>query len=167
MPSLSITDSSLRHSNPSKTPWGTKAFQNYLLTRTKSNPPSEWFEYDSSALLSRSKAPKGSLHILADTGSGDDFLKRGQLEPRTLEQAAKDAGREEGEVQVRMQEGFDHSYYFVSARSVALGIAVLLYCRSSVDRKRADLDVYARAYSVPRQVSQGIKQCIQYVLIML
>jgi S-formylglutathione hydrolase len=47
-----------------------------------------------------------------DVGTADDFLKKGQLEPQALVDAAK--GREEGEVQVRMQEGFDHSYYFVS-----------------------------------------------------
>ena len=101
-------------SNPSKTPWGIKAFSNYLRTLTKSNPPSEWWPWDSSHLLSNTTAPKGSLHILVDTGTADDFLKKGQLEPQTLEEAAKNAGRGEGEVTVRMQEGFDHSYYFVS-----------------------------------------------------
>lgn len=40
-------------------------------------------------------------------------MKDGQLEPKALEQAAKEAGRE-GEVEVRMQEGYDHSYFFVS-----------------------------------------------------
>lgn len=58
--------------------------------------------------------PKGQLHILADVGTGDKFLKDGQLEPETLKDAAKDAGREIGEVEVRMQDGYDHSYFFVS-----------------------------------------------------
>jgi len=65
--------------------------------------------------LINSKAEKGSLHILVDVGSGDDFYKKGQLEPETFKKAAEDAGRG-GEVNVRMQDGFDHSYYFVSPR---------------------------------------------------
>jgi S-formylglutathione hydrolase len=31
-----------------------------------------------------------------------------------LEEAAKQNGREKGEVEIRMQDGFDHSYYFIS-----------------------------------------------------
>lgn len=100
--------------NPSRTPWGIKAFSNYLDARTKSSPPAEWLEYDSSHLLSSSTAPKGSLHILVDVGTEDNFLKQGQLEPKTLEEAAKASGRGKEEVEVRMQEGFDHSYYFIS-----------------------------------------------------
>jgi S-formylglutathione hydrolase len=103
------------HSNPSKTPWGTKAFKGYLSSpgpSDSSNPPDEWLQYDSTHLLANSKADKGSLHILVDVGTADDFLGKGQLEPDVFEKAAKEAGRE-GEVEVRMQEGFDHSYYFV------------------------------------------------------
>lgn len=91
-----------------------KAFTNYLLTRTRSSPPAEWLDFDSSHLLSTTKATPGSLHILVDTGSADDFLAKGQLEPKTLEEAAHASGRKMGEVEIRMQEGFDHSYYFVS-----------------------------------------------------
>lgn len=65
--------------NPSRTPWGKKAFGNYINPSTRSLPPVEWLAYDSSHLLSRSEAPKGALHILVDTGSGDQFLKDGQL----------------------------------------------------------------------------------------
>jgi len=103
--------------NPSKTPWGVKAFKNYLSTVTKSSPPSKWLEHDSSHLLSTTKAPAGSLHVLVDVGTKDDFLKKGQLEPQTLEEAAKASGRKDGEVEVRMQDGFDHSYYFISTFS--------------------------------------------------
>lgn len=35
-------------------------------------------------------------------------------EPHALEEAAKQNGRGEDEVNIRMQEGFDHSYYFIS-----------------------------------------------------
>ncbi|ORX37429.1 putative Carboxylesterase [Kockovaella imperatae] len=103
--------------NPSRTPWGTKAFQNYLLTRTRSSPPSEWTPYDASHLLSSIDAPKGSLRMLVDTGSADDFLKKGQLEPDALKEAAKASGRGEDEVQIRLQDGYDHSYYFISTFS--------------------------------------------------
>jgi S-formylglutathione hydrolase len=65
--------------NPSMTPWGKKAFGNYINPTTRSMPPVEWANYDSSRLLAKSEAPKGSLHILVDTGSADQFLKDGQL----------------------------------------------------------------------------------------
>lgn len=65
--------------NPARTPWGKKAFGGYINPTTRSLPPVEWAAYDSSMLLSRSEAAKGSLHILVDTGSGDQFLKDGQL----------------------------------------------------------------------------------------
>jgi S-formylglutathione hydrolase len=41
-------------------------------------------------------------------------LIRFPREPQTLQEAAKQNGRDESEVQVRMQEGYDHSYYFIS-----------------------------------------------------
>ncbi len=102
------------NSNPSRTPWGKNAFSNYINPSSRSLPPVEWLAYDSSHLLSRSEAPKGDLHVLVDVGTEDKFLKDGQLEPDALTQAAKEAERQDGEVQVRMQDGFDHSYYFVS-----------------------------------------------------
>lgn len=104
-----------RRSNPSRTPWGKNAFSNYINPSSRSLPPVEWLAYDSSHLLSRTEAPKGSMHVLVDVGTEDKFLKDGQLEPDALTRAAEEAGRQDGEVQVRMQDGFDHSYYFVSA----------------------------------------------------
>jgi S-formylglutathione hydrolase len=111
LPSIQLPQLTL-HSNPSLTPWGKNAFSNYLSPTTKSYPPREWLTYDSSYLLLQSSAPKGSLRILVDVGTEDGFLKDGQLEPQALEKAAEK--REKGEVKIRMQEGFDHSYYFVS-----------------------------------------------------
>lgn len=43
-----------------------------------------------------------------DVGTDDQFLKQGQLQPQALEKAGKKG------VEVRMQDGYDHSYYFVS-----------------------------------------------------
>jgi S-formylglutathione hydrolase FrmB len=104
------------HSNPSKTPWGIKAFTNYLgpPSASSADPPKEWLAYDSTHLLKTSTAAKGSLHILVDVGTADDFLGKGQLETGVFEKVARECGRGEGEVQVRAQEGFNHSYYFVS-----------------------------------------------------
>lgn len=89
-------------------------------------PPVEWLAYDSSHLLSRTEAPKGSLHVLVDVGTEDKFLKDGQLEPDALTRAAEEAERQDGEVQVRMQDGFDHSYYFVSQGRVQWSREVLI-----------------------------------------
>jgi S-formylglutathione hydrolase len=47
-------------------------------------------------------------------GTGDNFYKQGQLLPENFSGAAKDAGYDEMQVRVRAQEGYDHSYFFVS-----------------------------------------------------
>ncbi len=44
----------------------------------------------------------------------DNFYKQGQLLPENFVNAAKSAGYDEAQVQVRSHEGYDHSYYFVS-----------------------------------------------------
>ncbi|OXG73610.1 S-formylglutathione hydrolase [Cryptococcus neoformans var. grubii Br795] len=85
--------------NPAAVPWGINAFSNYL------SSSSSWLAYDSSALLPQfADEPK----ILVDVGTDDQFLKQGQLQPQTLEKAGKKG------VEVRMQDGYDHSYYFIS-----------------------------------------------------
>ncbi|OCF54244.1 S-formylglutathione hydrolase [Kwoniella mangroviensis CBS 10435] len=91
--------------NPSRTPWGINAFTNYLDAKTRSSPPSEWLPYDSTHLLQNYQ---GESNILIDVGSEDDFLKKGQLEPQAISSLNKKG------VEVRMQDGFDHSYYFIS-----------------------------------------------------
>ncbi|KIR97287.1 S-formylglutathione hydrolase [Cryptococcus deuterogattii 2001/935-1] len=85
--------------NPAAVPWGTNAFSNYL------SSSSSWLDHDSSALLPEFA---GELKILVDVGTEDQFLKQGQLQPQTLEKAGKKG------VEVRMQDGYDHSYYFIS-----------------------------------------------------
>ena len=88
--------------NPTNVPWGHKAFSNYL-----GEDRSTWEAYDASLLL---KANGSKLAILVDQGTKDGFLEP-QLHPHTLETAAKQAG---AKLELRMQEGYDHSYYFVS-----------------------------------------------------
>ena len=48
--------------------------------------------------------------LLVDQGSADNFLK-GQLKPELLEEACAKAGIP---LTLRRQEGYDHSYYFIS-----------------------------------------------------
>ena len=51
------------------------------------------------------------LPILIDQGEADEFLD-GQLKPWLLQDAADAVGHP---VYLRMQPGFDHSYYFVAS----------------------------------------------------
>lgn len=51
------------------------------------------------------------LPILVDQGDRDDFLE-GQLKPQVLQAAAKAAAHP---LTLRMQPGYDHSYYFIAS----------------------------------------------------
>jgi len=93
--------------NPTKCPWGEKAFSGYLqggVEEAKS-------KYDATELISKSKEP---VHILVDFGTADNFYKQGELLPENFLKAARDSGYDEFQVRVRSQEGYDHSYYFIS-----------------------------------------------------
>lgn len=91
--------------NPTSCPWGEKAFKGYL-----GGDESAWKAWDASALAAQYAGPK--LPVLADTGTADGFLKDGQLRPEALEAAA--AGNAHLEFQSRMQDGYDHSYFFIA-----------------------------------------------------
>ena len=86
---------------PSSCPWGEKALGNYL-----GPDRSTWAQWDATELV---KAGKRTSHILIDQGSADQFLE-GELHPHLFEAACKDAGQA---LHLRMQEGYDHSYYFM------------------------------------------------------
>jgi len=90
---------------PSQVPWGQKAFSAYL-----GDDQSTWANYDSLALMKQSAHGK-KLPLLIDQGSGDEFLAE-QLKPELFAQAAKDANYP---MTLRMQDGYDHSYYFISS----------------------------------------------------
>ncbi|KAK5171850.1 uncharacterized protein LTR77_003486 [Saxophila tyrrhenica] len=90
--------------NPSKCPWGEKAFSGYF----GENDKQRWSEHDATELLP--KYPDNT-DILIDVGTGDNFYKQGQLLPENFEKAAKDAGKN---VKVNYREGYDHSYFFIS-----------------------------------------------------
>lgn len=86
---------------PMQCPWGRKAFSNYLGADAES-----WREYDASHLVAR-KAFPGT--ILIDQGTADKFLTE-QLLPEKFSAAAARSGQS---LNLRMQPGFDHGYYFI------------------------------------------------------
>ena len=90
-------------SNPMNCPWGEKAFSLYL-----GEERSRWREWDASVLIAEAEE---KLPILVDQGDRDDFLE-GQLKPQALQAAAKAAGHP---LTLRMQPGYDHSYYFIAS----------------------------------------------------
>ncbi|MBW3695015.1 S-formylglutathione hydrolase [Vibrio sp. T187] len=90
-------------SNPMQCPWGQKAFSQYLGSDIES-----WKQYDSSELL---KSTPTTLPILVDQGEADNFLVE-QLKPEQLIEAAK---VHDTNLELRMQPGYDHSYYFISS----------------------------------------------------
>ncbi|XP_066917373.1 S-formylglutathione hydrolase-like [Clytia hemisphaerica] len=91
--------------NPMKCPWGLKAFLGYLGENQES-----WKGYDSCELVKTYSGPK--IEILSDQGNEDGFLKQDQLLPDNLVQAA--ASNNNVGLISRMQDGYDHSYYFIA-----------------------------------------------------
>ncbi|KAF8213252.1 carbohydrate esterase family 1 protein [Mycena galopus ATCC 62051] len=93
--------------NPVNCPWGQKAFKGYL----QGGVGEAAEQYDATELIKKRVDP---VHILIDYGTGDNFYKQGQLLPENFLKAARDAGHNERQVAVRSQDGYDHSYYFIS-----------------------------------------------------
>ncbi|KAF8366183.1 hypothetical protein PRIPAC_84012, partial [Pristionchus pacificus] len=89
--------------HPTECDWGKTIFGEYLGEEAKE----EWKKFDSSILLAAYSGPVRS--ILVDQGTEDNFLKQDQLQPESL----KSNGT--ATVEVRMQPGYDHSYYFVAS----------------------------------------------------
>jgi S-formylglutathione hydrolase len=87
---------------PMQCPWGQKAFTNYL------GPDQQtWREHDATQLVARKPFP---AHILIDQGAADQFLADQQLLPEKFAAAAAAAGQK---LNLRMQPGYDHGYYFI------------------------------------------------------
>lgn len=89
--------------NPVESAWGQGCFTAYLGT-----DKTTWAEYDAVELI---KAGARCADILIDQGTADEFLTDGQLQPERLEQACGAAGIP---LQVRRQQGYDHSYHFIA-----------------------------------------------------
>ena len=86
---------------PMQCPWGKKALSNYL-----GSDPQKWREYDATELVARQPFAN---HILIDQGTGDQFLAE-QLLPEKFAAAAARSGQA---LNLRMQPGYDHGYYFI------------------------------------------------------
>jgi S-formylglutathione hydrolase len=88
--------------SPLNCPWGHKALGGYL-----GEDRATWAEYDACALIDNgARLPD----LLVDQGEGDNFLTE-QLKPELLQAACDTAGQP---LTLRMQPGYDHSYYLIS-----------------------------------------------------
>ena len=87
---------------PSRVPWGEKVFSAYLGSQNRE----AWLDYDACALLEKTS---WASPILIDQGDSDSFLDE-QLKPHLF---AEIAARKAIALELRMQRGYDHSYYFI------------------------------------------------------
>lgn len=91
--------------NPCSVPWGIKAFSTYL-----GEDKNAWLEWDSCALMYASNA-QDAIPTLIDQGDNDQFLAD-QLQPAVLAEAAR---QKAWPMTLRIQPGYDHSYYFIAS----------------------------------------------------
>jgi S-formylglutathione hydrolase len=89
-------------SAPMDCPWGHKALGGYL-----GDDRASWRAYDATALIEDGARVS---EILVDQGAADNFLVD-QLKPELLQAACEKAGIP---LRLRMQPGYDHSYFFIS-----------------------------------------------------
>lgn len=87
---------------PSQVPWGYKAFSGYL-----GDDREVWKKHDACELV---KQYADDTEILIDQGLADNFLDE-QLKPELFEAACRESGQK---LNLRLHEGYDHSYYFIS-----------------------------------------------------
>jgi S-formylglutathione hydrolase len=85
-------------------PWGEKALAGYL-----GNDHARWREYDATALI-EDRGWSGPP-LLVDQGTKDQFLDV-QLKPDLLQAACSERNVP---LELRMQDGYDHSYFFISS----------------------------------------------------
>ena len=89
--------------SPSQCPWGHKALGRYL-----GDDQTQWLAHDACHLIGQASR---HVPILVDQGGSDGFLVE-QLKPELLMSAATEAGYP---INLRLQAGYDHSYFFVSS----------------------------------------------------
>ncbi|MCL1098989.1 S-formylglutathione hydrolase [Shewanella gelidii] len=88
--------------NPTNCPWGSKALTAYL-----GDNRAAWLVYDACELMHNVTT---SVPMLVDQGQADNFLEEQLLTSNLLEVVeAKNYP-----AQIRMQAGYDHSYYFIA-----------------------------------------------------
>ena len=89
-------------SAPGQCPWGQKALGDYL------GPDQDaWNRHDACALIATAEE---RLPLLVDQGDADQFLTE-QLKPELLQAACAAHGHP---LTLRMQPGYDHSYFFMA-----------------------------------------------------
>ena len=88
---------------PGQVPWGHKALGGYL-----GDDRAAWRKHDAVALIEDGARRKD---LLVDQGEADGFLAD-QLKPELLAAACANAGID---LTLRLQPGYDHSYYFISS----------------------------------------------------
>lgn len=88
---------------PSQVPWGEKALAAYL-----GPDRAAWAQYDATELV---KSATEKLPILIDQGQADEFLDA-QLRPQLFQAACEAVAHP---LLLRMQPGYDHSYYFIAS----------------------------------------------------
>ncbi len=86
-------------------PWGRKALGYYLGSDTAT-----WRHYDACEVARSVGNASAFGKILIDQGADDPYLDE-QLKPHLFEAAAAESGLS---VELRMHEGYDHGYYFIS-----------------------------------------------------
>lgn len=91
--------------NPTRVPWGQKAFTAYL-----GADEAKWREWDSCCLLMQADESK-STPVLIDQGDADQFLAD-QLQPAQFAEVAR---QKNWPLTLRVQPGYDHSYYFIAS----------------------------------------------------
>ena len=93
--------------NPTQCPWGVKAFEGYLGSVQAGEP------HDATLLAKGYAGPP--LKLLVDQGTSDNFLTGdvNQLQPDKLKAAC--AENAAVDLTLRMQDGYDHSYFFMSS----------------------------------------------------
>ena len=93
-------------SSPTRCAWGEKAFSAYM-----GEDRAEWAKHDAALLIENGAAAGVFDDILVDQGDADPFLTD-QLKPELLISAAKAVGQR---LTLRMQPGYDHSYFFMAS----------------------------------------------------
>jgi len=91
---------------PSQVPWGQKAFAGYL-----GDDKAEWLKHDACALMKGFGKRGDYPEILIDQGAADNFFEE-QLKPDLFAEACGAAGQG---LNLRLHEGYDHSYYFIQS----------------------------------------------------
>ena len=87
---------------PAQVPWGQKALGGYL-----GDDRAAWRKHDAVALIEDGARVD---QILVDVGTADPFIEN-ELRPELLEAACAAVGLP---LTLRRQQGYDHSYYFIS-----------------------------------------------------